>query len=121
MGDDASDEYMFTAIYSYIADTAAHCVEKAGASGAQQAVGSGSGQMERWSPHPRMVFSWAPCVSVQGARPLSPSRALKESPEGAIKSVFTCSVGRKRTHASFFVPNSEDVCNLLGSLAHSES
>lgn len=77
MGDDASDEYMFTSIYSYLSETAeTELHRQPGTGGAEEEV---------------------------------------------TKDVFTCSVGKHRSHASFYVRNVDEIRELLQKLASSST
>ena len=77
MGDDASDEYMFTSIYSYLSETAETELHRQPDSGAVK----------------------------------------EEAEEEVTKYVFTCSVGKHRSHASFYVRNVDEIRELLETLA----
>lgn len=94
MGDDASDEYMFSSIYSYLSETAE--TELARSHKAHDAAARAS------------------------AAP--PSRKpSQEAEEEVTKYVFTCSVGKHRSHAAFYVHNVEEVRTLLQGLSSESS
>lgn len=98
MGDDAGDEYMFTSIYSYLSETAETELtrsHKAHNDAAAAAAAAGR-------------------PSAQGVLQRKPSQ---EAEEEVTKYVFTCSVGKHRSHASFYVHNVEEVRGLLQCLA----
>jgi len=100
MGDDASDEYMFTSIYSYLSETAetelvrSHKAHDAAAAKAAKAGGAG--------PGPRAILQRKPS---------------QEAEEEVTKYVFTCSVGKHRSHAAFYMHNVEEVRALLQGLS----
>lgn len=97
MGDDASDEYMFTSLYSYLSETA---------------------ETELARSH--KAYDVAAAAAADGSEPvqgLSQRRPSQQAEEEITKYVFTCSVGKHRSHASFYVHNVEEVRKLLEGLA----
>ena len=97
MGDDASDEYMFTSIYSYLSETAETELTRSHKAHDAAAAAAAAGR--------------PPALGVLQRRP------SQEAEEEVTKYVFTCSVGKHRSHASFYVHNVEEVRGLLQGLA----
>lgn len=93
MGDDASDEYMFTSVYSYLSETAeTELVRSHKAHDAAAARGDlRTGPLQR--------------------------KPSQEAEEEVTKYVFTTSVGKHRSHAAFYVHNVEEVRALLQGLS----
>ncbi len=96
MGDDASDEYMFTSIYSYLSETA---------------------ETELVRSH--RAHDEAAAAGVKPAPGVLQRRPSQEAEEEVTKYVFTCSVGKHRSHASFYVHNVEEIKGLLQGLSSS--
>jgi trehalose 6-phosphate synthase/phosphatase len=93
MGDDASDEYMFTSIYSYLSETAeTELVRSHKAHDAAAARGD------------------SPALLLQ-------RKPSQEAEEEVTKYVFTCAVGKHRSHAAFYMHNVEEVRGLLQGLS----
>ena len=94
MGDDASDEYMFTSMYSYLSETA---------------------EMELVRSH--KAHDEAAAAGVKPIPGMLMRRPSQEAEEEVTKYVFTCSVGKHRSHAAFYVHNVEEIRALLQGLS----
>lgn len=101
MGDDASDEYMFTSIYSYLSETA-------------------ETELVRSHKAHDKAAAAAAATSSPGAAPQR-RKPSQEAEEEVTKYVFTCSVGKHRSHAAFYVHNVEEVRALLQGLSSESS
>lgn len=99
MGDDASDEYMFTSIYSYLSETAE--TELVRSHKAHDAAAAAA--VEQGAPEPDILQR----------------RPSQEAEEEVTKYVFTCSVGKHRSHAAFYVHNVAEISALLQGLSSS--